>query len=538
MNTFRLLFWLRWRLAMNMSTTKNRWTGAALIVLLLLAFSPFYAGGAVVAWKAAHDQGRGAVLVVFGLVQLIILWVSLLTGAMGRTFELDKLKRYPLQPLGVFVANTAASVTEPIVLMTLPSLVAVAIGVGQHDGVDAGLATAAGAALLLLVTLAMIQLLLAILDDLLRREWMRYLAAFLFTATLIGFQLTLSRVSSKLVQSARAAGLSPELMAAQARKILGAVPTVAAPASVAGTHPAGLFGSPWMGLAGALALIIVPILIGARVMDRAALRPAIGAVGGKAGRELGLSLTIPGLTPVQGLLLGRELVYLLRTPGVLFQMLIIPLMVIALSFIHARDGSATAPSLPLFVLVSGLAGRNLMMWAHDGPGVRTLFLMPFTPRDLVLTKYLSWLITLLIETVVAFGVLSALHPATFLPEVPMYLTGYLAVALVAGVIGMNVSIRQPVKAPERGMGRRSPGGLVGLGGFLAVMATVLAIALMVMAARAITPVAYDRIASVAVTSAALGIALAIAWISLDRTADLLEQQREHLIDVLTKTADA
>lgn len=538
MNMFRLLFWLRWRLAMNMSTAKNRWIGAAMIVLLLLAFSPFYLGGAVVAWKTAHDQGRGAVLMVFGVVQLVILWVSLLTGAMGRTFELDKLKRYPLQPLGVFVANTVASVTEPVVLMTLPALVAATIGVAQHDGAGAGLATATGAVLLLLVTLAMIQFLLAILDDLLRREWMRYLAAFLFTATLIGFQLTISRVSTKLVQQARAAGLSPGSLAERARLILGSLPTVAAPASVAGTNPAGLFGSPWMGLAGALALIIIPIVIGARVMDRAALRPATSDAGGKAGAERGLSLALPGLTPVQGLLLGRELVYLTRTPSVLFQMLLIPLMVIALSFIHAKDGSATPQTLPLFVLLSGLAGRNLMMWAYDGPGVRTLFLMPITPRDLVLTKYLSWLVTLLIETVIAFGLLSALHPTTFLPEVPMYLTGYLAVALVAGVIGMNVSIRQPVKAPERGMARRSPGGLIGLGGFLAVMATVLAIALVVVAVRAISPAAYDRSASIAVTSVALVIALVIAWISLDRGADLLEQRRERLIDVLTKTADA
>lgn len=523
---------------MNVTTVQGRWASLGIIAVLLLAFSPIYLGGAFAAYKTASVHGRDTVLLVFGLCQFAILWVSLLSGAMGRTFELDKLKRYPLSPLAVFFTNMISSVLEPVALMTLPTLAAVSIGVAQHDGLAAGLQTAGAAVLLLLVTLALIQLLLTMLDDLLRREWLRYVAAFLFIATLVGFQLTVSRVSQELVRRARALGVTADVVAEQARLILGSLPTVAAPASVAGTHPAGPFASPWVGLATSLVFLLLAVMVGARVMDRAAARPVASSTGGGRARgEQGLSLRVPGLTQAQGLLFGRELVYLTRTPSILFQMLITPLMVITLSLLHSKDETVMPDSLPLFVLVSGLAGRNLMMWAYDGPGVRTLFLMPFTARDLVFTKLLGWFSTTVLEATIVFIALSFLRGSAFASHLPTYVPAYLAVLLVAGVIGTNISIRQPVKAPEKGMARRSPGGLIGIGGFFAIILTALAIALMVFAARVLVPDAHDALASCIVATMALAATAVIAWISLDRSADLLEQKREKLIDVLAKSAD-
>lgn len=523
---------------MNVTTVQGRWASLGILAALLLAFSPIYLGGAFAAYKAASVHGRDAVLLVFGLCQFAILWVSLLSGAMGRTFELDKLKRYPLSPLAVFFTNMITSVIEPVALMTLPSLAAVSIGVAVHDGLTAGLQTALAAVLLLLVTLALIQLLLALLDDLLRREWLRYVAAFLFIATLVGFQLTVSRVSQELMRRARALGLTAESLAEQARLLLGSLPTVAAPASVAGTHPQGLFVSPWVGLATSVVFLILAIAVGARVMARAAVRPTLSNTGGGRARgEQGLSLRVPGLTQAQGLLFGRELVYLTRTPSILFQMLVTPLMVIALSLLHAKDETSMPDALPLFVLVSGLAGRNLMMWAYDGAGVRTLFLMPFTARDLVFTKLLGWCASTLLEATIVFAGLSYLRGAAFASQLPTYVPAYLAVLLVAGVIGTNISIRQPMKAPEKGMGRRSPGGLIGIGGFFAIVLTALAIGLMVFAARILVPDAHDALASCIVATMALAATAAIAWISLERSADLLEQKREKLIDVMARSAD-
>ena len=39
MKAFRLLFWLRWRLGMNVTTVQGRWTSVAIIAALLLALA-------------------------------------------------------------------------------------------------------------------------------------------------------------------------------------------------------------------------------------------------------------------------------------------------------------------------------------------------------------------------------------------------------------------------------------------------------------------------------------------------------------------
>ena len=129
MRTFRLLLWLRWRLGMNASTRRGRWVAVLVIGMLVLALAPLYLGGAIAAMSGARAYGATSLLVTFGTVQLIILWLSLLTGAMGRLFELDKLKRYPLRPTAVFLVNMVAGLTEPIVLMCLPALIGAVIGV-------------------------------------------------------------------------------------------------------------------------------------------------------------------------------------------------------------------------------------------------------------------------------------------------------------------------------------------------------------------------------------------------------------------------
>ncbi len=539
MKTLRLLFWLRWRIAMNTTTRRGRWAAILISVLLGLAMAPIYVGGAIGAFAYTSHAGAPALLVVFGVCQFAILWVSLLTGAMGRLFDLDKLKRYPVRPLDVFGINTLASMSEPIVLMTLPPLAAAALGVARHDGALAGLAAGGGGIALLLVTEALLQLLLALLDDLLRREWMRYVAAFFFTVTIIGFQVGVRRSSAQLAAQARKAGFSPDQLGHAAMRIFERVPTVAAPASLAGAHPAGLYGEPWFGLALCVALVAVPVLLGARVMARASQRAGVGSVvrkGPVGSSRGGFAARLPGFTPAQSLLVGREFLYLVRTPALLYQMAIIPLTVIALSVIR-RSGEPAGAFLPIFIMTSTLAGRNLMLWGYDGPGVRTLFLMPLRPRDLVLTKNVVWLASVLLEATMVFVFMAVTRPTEVFTWLPIYVTGFLTVALAGGVMGSWVSITRPIKPPTQGMARRSPGGVVGLVAFLAVLVVAGTVVLAVFAVRALTPDAYDQPASLAVTLLLLLVSAAVWWIALDRNADTLERHREGMIDVLAKSAD-
>lgn len=539
MRTVRLLLWLRWRIGMNTSSRRGRWVAAIVIGLLALALSPLYLGGGVAAWKAAHDTGASSLLITFGLVQIVILWISILTGAMGRLFELDKLKRYPLRPGIVYLVNVVGSATEPIVLMCLPALVGGVLGVAQRDGLLPGAAAGLGAGLLLFVTLSWVQLLLAVLDDLLRREWMRYVAGFGLSLTILALQMFMSQTTHRLRDSMAGSEVVPARVLAIVREVFAALPGVAAPAAVAGARPEGPFGNGAVGLLATIVLVSVPLALGVRIMSRASQRPAVlTPVRSRRAQERGLSLSVPGLTRVQGLLLGRELVYLTRTPALLFQMAIVPITVIGLSFLRPASASQAPAFLPLFILVSGLAGRNLMLWSHDGPGVRTLFLMPLRSRDLVVSKGIAWLVTAVAEATVVFVALSLHRGAAFVRDLPMLVTGYLAVAFIAGMIGLAISIRRPTKPPTQGMARRNPdtvGGLLGLVSVLAVLGVLVGL---VVAVRAITPDAYDLAAATVVTSSAMLIAGLVAWIAVDRFAELMDAHREHMIDVLAKSADA
>ena len=60
MRTFRLLFWLRWTLSWNGAGARKRWATIALTTLFVLAFSPFYVGGAIGAYVAGKRFGPEA----------------------------------------------------------------------------------------------------------------------------------------------------------------------------------------------------------------------------------------------------------------------------------------------------------------------------------------------------------------------------------------------------------------------------------------------------------------------------------------------
>ncbi len=514
---------------------------AGLTVLLALAFSPLYLGAAAAAWVYTSKSGAPALLVVFGVCQLAIVWASLLAGALGRLFELDKLKRYPLRPTDVFAVNTIASLTEPVVLMSVPTLVAAIAGVARHDGTLAGFQAAAGTALLLLITAAALQWLLAILDDLLRREWMRYAAAFLFTLTVLAFQLIVGRSSRHLAEQARRAGVTPERLLDEVARFFERIPTVSAPASVGGAHANGIFHEPLVGLLVCLVAVALPVWLGSRTMSRSAVR---NSGGGRVRASRGPAATgafarrWPGLTRIQSLLATRELLYLFRTPAVLYQMIVVPLTVVAITLIGRTREAGYGELLPLFVMTSTLAARNLMLWGHDGAGIRSLFLLPFEPRDLVLSKNVVWLVGAFLEAGLAFATLAALRPASVMPLLPVMITGYAAVTFVGGALGTWVSITRPSKPQERGLSRRGPGGVVGLVAYLVVLILAGAILLAVIATRSLAPDAHDGLASLLVASLALIVCVALWWLSLERNADELERHREQMIGEIAKTADA
>jgi hypothetical protein len=125
-----------------------------------------------------------------------------------------------------------------------------------------------------------------------------------------------------------------------------------------------------------------------------------------------------------------------------------------------------------------------------------------------------------------------------LPHLAVVATGWTALSLASSVLGTWFSARFPMKPPERGLGRRSPGGVAGFGALLAILAIAGALILAVVAARALAPDSWKETASLVVTTLAACAAVAVWWIGIDRNADVVEQNRERMIDVLAKSSDA
>ena len=251
----------------------------------------------------------------------------------------------------------------------------------------------------------------------------------------------------------------------------------------------------------------MPWALGARIMGRAALRAPVGGtlrMRESAGARGSLAPGLPFLSRTQSLLVAREILYMLRTPALLYQLAVVPLSAVALLFLASSRSSAVGPFLPLFVVVGTLAGRNLMLWGFDGPGIRTLFLLPVSARELVLTKNIGWFLSALLEMIVILGLMVAMRPAQALPHLPLLATGC----------------------------------AVGLGAVLGVFVVTGALVLIVIAVRALTPDPYDELASVVTTSILACAAAGVWWIGVERNADSLERGREKMIDMLAKSVDA
>lgn len=537
MRTLRLLLWLRWRLSLNVLGTKRRWASLALVALVGLAFAGPAFLFAIGAHRLASSIGPDALPVVLGGAHVLVLWVSLVTGGMGRLLEFDKLRRYPLRPGTVFAINTVASLGEPVVLVVLPALVMVTLGVATHSGPLAGLRAAAATLLLMLVTVSLLQLLLALLDDLLRREWMRYVAAFLLMLTVFGFQFAIRWASRDLAAQVDAHQIPPESLLAKVQAMFMHFPPVAAASTLGGAALEGPFASWPIALLLCAGVVGLSLAFGGRLVGRAALRPEAGTIARRG--SSGSPWALPGLDRAQALLLQREFLYLQRTPALLYQTAVVLVVVLGLSLLDRHEAHEGHKSLflSLFLMTSMLAGRNLMLWSHDGPGLRTLCLMPLRTRDLILTKQLSWLLTTLLQGAFVILCLSLVNPAEIVPWLPVLVPGFVAVALIASVIGAAVSITQPVRPPQQGLGSRNPGGLVGMLGYLAMLIVSGAMVGLVWAVRRLASDAWDLPASLVACGVALGFAWLVWSIGLDRLASLFEARRERLLDVLARTGD-
>lgn len=539
MKALRLLVWLRWTLFLRATSVSNRFGTIALNVLMALAFSPFWFGGALLAFGGVRQLGASAALVALGACQFACIYFGLLIGAMGRSFDLDRLMRYPLRPSSVYAANILASCLEPVCLMTLPIVLATAAGAFARGGLLPGAATLVAGLLVTLVTAAILQLLLALLDEVLRREWVRYLAVAVFSLTFVSFQFLARGVLQRVVERVTQRTLEPagmvELLAANLAK----VPTVGWPAAVA---TGALEGAPLRALAGLAGTALLGALLlapGVRLMRHTARAGESAGGGAKSQRpsSRGSLALLPGLLPRGiGLLVARELRYSVTSPQRVLALLLTPLVLLLLVF--TRDsGSLTTPAFVMLLLSSSITTAAITQFSFDGPGARSFFLLPCRPRDVLLAKNLEVFARVAVQLALVFAPLTLLRRTHWTSLGSVVLIGAAAVVFAVVALGTWVSIRWPVRARRRGMSTRGDAGWGGLAMFAGTFGFAALVFGVVWAARHLAGPRLAAPAGFAAATAFLVAAAATWWVSLDRNATALLEHRERLLEVVARVEE-
>lgn len=539
MRTLRLLAWLRWTLFLRASSVSNRWGAIGLNVMLALAFSPFWFGGALLAYGGTLRFGAPAALVVFGASQITWIYFGLLLGAMGRSFDLDRLTRYPLRAESVYATNILAACLEPVCLMTLPAIFAAAAGAFARAGAGPGAATLAAGLIVTLVTSALLQLLLAVLDEVMRREWVRYLAIALFSLTFILFQLVVRGSAQRLIARLAGQPLDPGQMVGLIAGYLAKLPTVGWPGAIA---TGALDGSPLRllaGLAGTALLAALLISPGARLMRHTARAGETSGGAGPAKRpsSRGSVALLPGILPRGvGLLVARELRYSLTSPQRLLALFLTPLVLLMLLFTR-KMGRTEAPVFVLLLLSSSLSSTAITQFSYDGPGVRSFFLLPCRARDVLLAKNLDVFFRMTVQLALVLAPLTVFRRTQWDALGSVAMIGAAAVVFGVVALGTWVSIRWPVRARRRGLSTRGDSGWGGLVVFLGVAAIIGVVFGVVWAARGVAGPAFAAPAGIAVSTVMLAAAAATWWVSLDRNAGALLGNRERLIEVIAKVEE-
>ena len=535
MRVLRLLLWLRWKLYTRASSIGNRIATIATSLILLLALSPLWVGGAIGAWQGVLKGGGRTVPVVFALTQIVWIWLGLVLGALGRTFDLDKLLRYPVRPGTVYTMNVFLTPLEPVGLMTLPTLGALAIATGIKSGVMAGLLSGFAGVLVTLITAALLQLLLALLDDLLRREWMRYVAAFAIPLTFLGLQLMIRHLGRDIMVGFAHQKLTADQALDLASRSLAWIPTAAAPALVARGALEGHWWSVLAGIGASALLLALAVAPGTALMrrtarsggDETAKRPKPQRAPGRGS----FAMLSPPFSRSLGLLLGREIRYTLGHPQRLLSLIVTPAIVVLFYAINDRQ-TAAQPFMFLLMMSSSISAIAMTMFAYDGPGIRTLYLLPLRPREIILVKNLEFLLKVAVEFGIVILALTLMNRSVWNVSNSVVLIGAGAVITMTAVIGTLVSIRWPMRAKQRGMSQRQAGwgGLLSL---IGVFGTGALIGALIWAAQKLAGPPAALAAAIALLAATVGI----WWVSLERSARAFLTHREKLIETLAKVED-
>jgi hypothetical protein len=398
---------------------------------------------------------------------LIAFWVMAFLGValpvffgLGQTaVPVGRLAVFPFSRGNLYWLVLVASLASGFHFLWYPSLLAVGISVLVLHGANAAL----GLAVLLVFGLCLVvwcNTVLQVVQRLLGRRSVRELAA------LIGFVVLVA--ASMMPAFFESQGLEPEASwlqipesASSAADRLASVfpPSIAAggiEAVFEGEVPKTLRALGWMGL-----WMGIGVAFGFRILTRSLLegggsRQSTGEASQFSDSEKSGWFSIDRLSaapaPVGGIA-GKELHYFVRSTVGKFNIVVMPLFVVVVGALVARDMSGRFLGLDRSSLIfigamiyASMFSNNFVYnaFAWDRSGIRSYFISPVPPEQVVLGKNLAvWIYSLIlgVECVTTFALVVGL------PSLWAFVSGclaFVAALLASTTLGNFVSIAIPV----------------------------------------------------------------------------------------------
>ena len=400
--------------------------------------------------------------------------LPLITGATSQGFDASALRQFPIGRIRLFGITLASYAGGTEQLVCFPALLVVCV-VGVFAAGTPWITGLVSMGLLLLFYVAWGHAIQLVLTGVLRRRRAREILAIVGFALLIGISVTPSLMLDPESHEDRPGGVLPPWGHRLATAAGQSLPPSLAAESLTRSFATGReFAAPLP-----LALLLVWDLLGLFLAYRAFTRYNLGGAESRSRRIARTTAAAPPVAaperrptvwtadnpmlsfiPMQvRAVASKELRYLLRSVVGKFNLFMMPVFVIIVVFLIARnvdssflgispDGVILFGLLLYATLFSNNFVNNAFAW--DGEGMRTWFLVPLTPVRVLAGKNLavwSYNAALFVIILVTWSVLRGVPgPRILITAVPLYAVSVLCFTIVGNVVSVLFPARRNISS--------------------------------------------------------------------------------------------
>jgi len=550
MDRLKILVWLKLKLWWN--GLRSGAMAMDTLVAIILAFL----GGAL---SLALAVGLGALthvalrdvesdvhtvglLVVFWFLAFLAVVLPMFFGMGQPAVPLSRLAVFPLSRGGLYRVSLAASFASSSHIFWYPILLAVSFTAIVIHGTPAVLWSA------VVVTFSVCMVVwchavLLVMQRILSGRNVRELVALVGLVLLVTVSMIPALFDSQGIEPDASWFQLPDKVASVGGRVASVFPpsiaTKALVAGLGGENAGALGGLIWLGLWIAAGMTVGYLVLSKSLLDGDGSSGSRPVGSGSSGLLASCPFKVDRLSwiPVEPrAIAAKELHYLLRSTVGKFNIVIVPVFVIVMALVVARDLTAPVlgldPSSLVFVGVmvyASMFSNNFLFnaYAWDGAGVRSYFINPVAPEGVVLGKNVGvWLynVILVSECAICYCIVAGTpSPTILLSGVIAFVAGLLSSTIVGNFVSPSVPVARDISKISN-----SPSQTGALASFGMLLVNVVLIGSL-MAIPALLGAAW-------LCPILLGVLLAIVItayrVFLRPAARLLQQRRESLVEAV------